>query len=266
MWVLTYHSISLGPPPLCIAPDRFAAQVDELLEAGWIPVPIREALVRESPIRDRRFAISFDDAYRDFRDTALPILEARQIRAALFTPCSEERARLPGGIHGHSLLEPAELRELAGRGVEIGAHGIEHCDLTALPDSALQRELRVGRERLSDWIDQPVELLAYPFGAFDARVRSAAEHEFEAAFTTQLCAVSARSHRHAIPRIDAFYLDQPGLMAAAHRGDARGWLTLRRWLRRLRGSEPRKAIPTAPQQHRRANTIARSELEALACR
>ena len=123
MWVLTYHSISNGPPPLCIAPERFAGQLDRLLQGGWRPVTLTTALAGslEPPWTDKRFAVTFDDAYRDFLDEALPILERRAVPSTLFATTAADRRHLPGGLDGRSLLEPAALRELAGRGVSLGA-------------------------------------------------------------------------------------------------------------------------------------------------
>jgi peptidoglycan/xylan/chitin deacetylase (PgdA/CDA1 family) len=257
MWVITYHSISYGPPPLCIARDRFAAQLDRLLEAGWRAVPIEDALDDATDRPDRRFAVSFDDGYRDFADAALPILEERAIPATLFATAGNDRSALPGGIEGQDLLEPAQLRELADRGVELAGHGIAHVDLTRLDDAALADELRAGRERLSDWTGRAVRYLAYPFGAFDRRVITAAAREYAAAFTTQLAAIPPAHHPHAIPRVDACYLDGPALERATRRGDAARQLALRRWLRRLRGSEPRRAIPAATSERRATRGAAR---------
>jgi peptidoglycan/xylan/chitin deacetylase (PgdA/CDA1 family) len=204
--------------------------------------------------------VSFDDGYRDFAEAALPVLEQRRVPATLFVPAAAERSQLPGGLEGRALLDAAELRDLAAQGVEIGGHGIDHLDLTRLDDLALGRELRLGRERLGDWTGRPVRYLAYPFGAFDARVLAAARSEYQGAFTTQLGAVPRAAHPHAIPRVDAYYLDDPHLTRALRRGDASRYLSARRWLRRLRGSEPRRPIPTAPA------TVRLARGGQLACR
>ncbi len=246
MWVLTYHSISSGPPPLCIPAERLAGQLDFLLEAGWKATALRDCVDeiqerREDP--SPRFAVTFDDGYRDFAEAALPALEARGVPATVFAVASEDRQHLARGI-GAPLLEREALRELAERGVEIGAHGIEHVDLCGLEDAALGRELHEGRERLAEWVAAPVETFAYPFGSYDARVRAEVANEFRAAFTTQLARVPSAPDPFAIPRVDAFYLDDPWLRRALRRGFGELYLLTRRWLRRARGSEPRRAIPT----------------------
>jgi len=253
MWVLTYHSISSGSPPLCVAPERLAEHLDLLRDAGWTPVRLSECVAGwrrdEAGGRaaaeqrdDRRFAVTFDDGYRDFAEAALPILEPRGIVPTLFAVVADDREHLRGGS-GAPLLSRDELRAVAAAGVEIGAHGIEHVDLCGADDLTLARELRDGRGRLADWVDAPVGSFAYPYGRFDARVRRAVAAEFEAAFTTQLARVPARPDRFAVPRVDACYLSDPWLQRAIRSGRDRLYLCTRRWLRRARGNEPRRRVP-----------------------
>ncbi|MEZ4218136.1 MAG: polysaccharide deacetylase family protein [Myxococcota bacterium] len=245
VWVLTYHSISSGPPPLCVDAARLGAQLDFLRAAGFEPVPLRAWATRGG----RHFAVTFDDGYADFAECALPVLRARGVPATLFAVASEERGRIAGGIAGARLLEADELRRVAAEpGIEVAGHGVDHVDLTTLADDALARELAQGAERLADWTGRRVEHFAYPFGAFDARVRAAAERAYRASFTTQLAAVPAAADPHAVPRIDAYYLDDPGLRRAVRAGRSDGWLARRRFLRRLRGSEPRRPVPTSAER------------------
>jgi hypothetical protein len=42
--------------------------------------------------------------------------------------------------------------------------------------------------------------------------------------------------------VDAFYLDSTALRSAISAGHPERYLTPRRWLRRLRGSEPRRTV------------------------
>jgi peptidoglycan/xylan/chitin deacetylase (PgdA/CDA1 family) len=269
MLILTYHSISDGPPPLCTTADRFAEQLDFLLGAGLEPVALRDALERhasgEAPPADR-FALTFDDGYRDFSRTALPLLEARSLPVTLFAVVTEERERLAGGTEA-PLLELGELRELAQRGVELGAHGVAHTDLTALDDDALERELALGRQRLAELAGAPVEALAYPFGRFDERVRRAAARHFRFGVTTQLARVSASADPLALPRVDAYYLDSTLLRSGLSRGGGEAYLWARRWLRRIRGSEPRRPLPGRPPLRPTAAAPEGAELRRMpACR
>ena len=76
-----------------------------------------------------------------------------------------------------------ELRELAGRGVEVGSHTASHPHLPALSDAELAEELRASKERLEHELGRPCTVLAYPFGDCDDRVRAAARAAgYETAF------------------------------------------------------------------------------------
>ena len=143
MLVITYHSISDGPPPLCVGGRRFAEQLDFLLGEGWTCVTLRslvDDLEFGRALGSASFALTFDDGYRDFRDEALPILEERGLPATLFAISSPDREQLAGGI-GAPLLRRDEIEDVARRGIEIGAHGVSHQRLTTLADDALEREL-----------------------------------------------------------------------------------------------------------------------------
>jgi len=260
MWVLTYHSISNGPPPLCIDAQRFAEQLDFLLAAGWQPCSLNECITElgHGKATASRFAVTFDDGYRDFSEQALPILEARSIPATLFSVASDQRDQLAGGIDGARLLDREDLRALAEAGIEIASHGIDHVDLTQLDDNELGREVREGKARLAEWVGREIENFAYPFGAWNERVLDSVAREYRAAFTTQLAGVAASTASYAVPRVDAFYLDNAGLRQAIQNRNADRWLRTRRWLRRVRGSEPRRAIPKRAARTAPARSIAES--------
>ncbi len=239
--VLTYHSISEGPAPLCIPPHELERHLDLLRSARFESLPLAELVRRLAgggPLPGRRFALTFDDGYRDFRTAALPILECRGLPATLFVTASGDRRRLPGGAAAPLLLLE-ELPELVRSEIAIGAHSVGHVDLTALDDDALERELGDCRRRLASRAGREVEHFAYPFGRFDGRVHAAVGKHFRAAFTTRLAAVRPGLDPFSIPRIDAHYLRSPLLGRLLARGRPRPYLRVRRWLRRLRGSEPR---------------------------
>ncbi len=257
MLVLTYHSISDGPAPLCVSSERFADQLDFLVGIGLEAISLgelRARMQREGRPPGNCFAITFDDGYRDFRENALPVLEARKLPATLFSLPPRDSARVaqsghapytvPGGTQD-PVLGPDELRDVVARGVEIGGHSVSHCDLTQLDDEAIERELQESCEILESFSGRAIESFAYPFGSFDARLRSAAGRYFRSAYTTQLAAIPVDADVLAMPRIDAFYLDSPTLRRAIEAGHPEPYLTARRWLRCLRGSEPRRALARA---------------------
>lgn len=238
--ILTWHSVSEDRPPLSITPEQLDRQLGALERAGYRAVPLGElveALERGLGWPQGCMALTFDDGYRDFATGALPVLERHAAPATLFATASSRRDRLPGGTDG-ALMPLEMLAELPARGVEIGAHSIGHVDLTGLDDAPLEREIRGCREALEAHVGRPVEHFAYPFGAFDARVRTAVARVFRSACTTELARARAGQDPWRLPRVDAHYLRSPLLRGLLAAGAPDPYLRLRRRLRQWRGSEP----------------------------
>lgn len=67
-------------------------------------------------------------------------------------------------------LPLAEYAELY-RGHEISSHGFQHLNMRDLTDEALEREIREDLVRLEKVAGYPVRGFAYPYGAYDERVK-----------------------------------------------------------------------------------------------
>lgn len=100
-------------------------------------------------------------------------------------------------------MTPAQVRELASRGHEVGAHSVSHAMLPQCDDVQLERELVESRARLREWTSAQVTSLCYPDGAHDARVVAAAQRAgYTLACTTQPPASDSALEPLALARID----------------------------------------------------------------
>src|SRR5262249_54040661 len=86
--ILCYHDLSSDTTrPLQTVPASFLrAQIRACKAQGWTFVRLSELIAkREHPeaLPRRTLVLTFDDAYRSFRDQALPILRAERVPAAL---------------------------------------------------------------------------------------------------------------------------------------------------------------------------------------
>jgi peptidoglycan/xylan/chitin deacetylase (PgdA/CDA1 family) len=89
------------------------------------------------------------------------------------------------GRSGH--LDWTMIEEMDRHGVAFGSHSASHADLTRLSPGPLREELGRSKEALEDRLGHPVSLLAFPYGAFNRHVWSAAlEAGYTHLFTTQL--------------------------------------------------------------------------------
>jgi peptidoglycan/xylan/chitin deacetylase (PgdA/CDA1 family) len=172
--ILTYHRIDVleaGLPAitrrLTVAPRDFAAQMRWLRRNGFHALTQRElfaALEHGAPLPPRPVLITFDDGYRDVLTYAAPVLHRLDLPATMYVITTRLSGRDP------SFLTVPMLRRLERQGVEIGSHTVSHPDLTTLSDRRLRSELVESRRTLERALRHPVQWLAYPYGAHDARV------------------------------------------------------------------------------------------------
>lgn len=64
------------------------------------------------------------------------------------------------------MMSPDQIRELAGKGIEIGAHTESHPILATLPVDQQRSEVLNSKETLENWLGFPVNGFAYPNGKF----------------------------------------------------------------------------------------------------
>lgn len=170
--VLMYHAIgtpALGDALGLFSLSRHRFKQHMTLLAGWQRGRVVEFDGAELEGDGCRVAITFDDGYLDNLDVAAPILSELGLPFTVFVTSEFVRSGKP------DFLSPAALRTLASLpGARIGAHGANHVALTECDDSTLRNELTASRQYLEDVLGKEVRTLAYPYGAVDRRVRSAA--------------------------------------------------------------------------------------------
>jgi peptidoglycan/xylan/chitin deacetylase (PgdA/CDA1 family) len=148
-----------------------------------------DALVRartgQGGLPRRPVVITFDDGFQGSAEHAVPVLRAHgftavfYLVAGLMGETSRWMARDPGVEL--PLMSWERARALAAEGFQCGAHSLTHRRLAGLPRGQCRDELVDGRKRLEDELGRAVTHLAYPFGAYDRAVRSAAA---EAGYST----------------------------------------------------------------------------------
>ncbi|MEP7335939.1 MAG: polysaccharide deacetylase family protein [Actinomycetota bacterium] len=172
--ILMYHRIDALDPSLpaitrrlTVDPRDFNAQMKWLVAHGYRTITqqqLFDALFGGRRLPAKPVMITFDDGYRNVFGKASPILDRLSLRATAYVIVG----RISNG--DPSFLTRGQLRALERRGVEIGSHTLTHRDLTSLSSSELRHELLESRLALERALGHPVQWLAYPYGAYDARV------------------------------------------------------------------------------------------------
>ncbi len=236
--ILTYHSIDGTGSPISVDRSTFRSHV-EWLVASPLQVTSLDALAG-LPASADAVAITFDDGLENFATEAWPLLRAHGLTATLFVvtdrvgTTNEWKGSPEPGIPTLALLDWDALGRLAAEGVELGSHTRTHASLNALPPARLDDELQASAERLAAETGRRPASFAYPYGHYDATVAAAVAGRYRLACTTDLRPLREHEEPHLLPRLDTYYLRQPGQLEAWGSVGFRSQLWLRHHARMLR--------------------------------
>jgi peptidoglycan/xylan/chitin deacetylase (PgdA/CDA1 family) len=176
--ILMYHGVGEmreDPFNLFISPERFAEQMQVLRILGLRGVSLGQFA---DAVTQRRaeglVGLTFDDGYRGVLEWAAPILERHRFTATMFA--------VSGLLEGenvwdppprHKLISKAELRELAARSWEIGAHSRTHPRLTELEPDVLHHEVSASRAELAEVTGVAPRSFCYPYGSVNSEAVAA---------------------------------------------------------------------------------------------
>ena len=192
--ILMYHMVSddiagTKLPKLRVSPRRFRAQMAYLKDKGYHSITIKEWLDSrhgKGVCPSKPIIITFDDGYRNFYTSAWPILESHGFKAVVFLV-----TKYIGGVNSwdqekgepeEPLLNAEEIKDLALSDVEFGSHSHTHQDLTQLPLSAVETDVKASRSVLGGALGNEIIAFSYPYGKENEKIRWAVrEAGFQAA-------------------------------------------------------------------------------------
>jgi len=188
---------------------RFAAQMAFLKGFGFQVLDLSlvlACLCGDMPTPSRAVALTFDDAYANFYEYALPVLRRHGYPATVYAVSgwvgrrAEWLAKDPGrAIPG--LMSAAQLREIRTLGVTVGSHTVSHIRLAEVDRERQRRELADSKTALEDLLGEQVGHLCYPYGSFDLdTVRAAAESGYLSAATCLRGPAGRDDHPLVLPR------------------------------------------------------------------
>lgn len=214
--ILTYHSIDDSGSPVSVGASAFAAHVRFLASGAVRVVPLAELVAL--PEGEDAIAVTFDDGFANFAQSAWPLLRDHRLPVTLFVVSDHVGGtnawggRDVPGIPTLPLLPWDALERLAREGVTLGAHTRRHPDLRRLDDAALADELDGSLAAIAERTSLRPDSFAYPYGHVDERVARAVAERFRLACTTELRLLARGERRELLPRLDAFYLRKPGAL------------------------------------------------------
>jgi peptidoglycan/xylan/chitin deacetylase (PgdA/CDA1 family) len=205
--VWLYHSIAdyeTDPLRITVSPATFRRHLRWLRDRGLRGVTMRELRAAQAAGDAAGLVgLTFDDGYADFATTVVPTLAEHGFTGTVFV--------VAGHVGGNSswdpgtprdVMTPAQIREVAAAGMEIGSHSLTHPRIPTVADNRLADEFATSKAVLEDLTGEAVSGFCYPYGQHGAReVDVVAETGFEYA-----CALWHSEHAgtFALPRIEPF--------------------------------------------------------------
>ncbi len=237
--IVMFHSISDGEGPVCIPPAVFREQLCVLAGCGFRGVPLRDYVAwrrGELELHQPFAVLTFDDGYQDFAAVAFPELQARGWSSTVFLPGGKigQTSDWPDARHRACLMEWRTVADLAKSGVEFGAHGMTHTDLTRLPVDSTDFEILDSRRTIEDHTAVRVVSFAPPYGRSNGRLRNQIARHYLASAGTTLGRATSESDPFDLPRIEMWYFrDIKRWRYYVERGSS-GYYSVRRLMRLAR--------------------------------
>lgn len=172
--ILAYHRVTPhATNHMVVSPELLRRQLLAVQQHGYTVITPDEwvaAVQGRIAAPPKPVIITFDDAWRDQYQYALPILEALGMRAVFYA--------YTAAIGTPDTMSWDELRDLARRGHVIGCHTATHSDLVRpfrFEDSAryaqrLRREINGARAVMEEHLGMPVAHFCYPYGYYNTNV------------------------------------------------------------------------------------------------
>lgn len=187
--MLVYHRLAgegkAEQQRIDIDPGRFAAHLSVLRLLRFRYLGAEEILAfhagGQALLPRRSVAVTLDDGFLDCR---APLLAHSSVRPQLFV-CTQELGGTAHWAGDEPVMSREQVAELVAADVAVGAHARRHEPLVELGDAALEESVAGSLADLQDGLDGALEVLAYPHGAHDERVRQVTKRAgFRAAYTT----------------------------------------------------------------------------------
>ena len=167
--ILMYHyirSVDASVDPLgyelSVTPEMFDAHMAWLHEQGYVTMRMDAAarcIRGEGFCPAKAVALTFDDGYEDAFTSALPTLQRYGFTATFYI--------ISGFVGQPGYMTWEQIGALRDAGMEIGAHTIDHYDLTTLDPAEADRQIVQSKVDIEQRLGIGVQSFCYPTGLYN---------------------------------------------------------------------------------------------------
>ena len=236
--ILTYHSIDSSGSPISLSEESFRGHIRFFGSGRVQVVPLADLAAMPDEID--AVALTFDDGFLNFTSAVMPALSHLGFPATVFVvsdavgTTNAWRGHETNGIPTLPLMGWSDVQRVRDAGVEVGAHTRTHADLTRLSPAQVEEEAEGSAARVLEEIGERPRRFAYPYGYVNDAVAGVARRLFEHSVTTEFRPVELGDDAALLPRLDAWYFQDPSRLEEWGSPAFRRWLWMRAQGRRVR--------------------------------
>jgi len=220
--VVAFHSVIAGHSRgvLRCSVDDFRRYCDFFVR--HFPVATLSTLVnrmRQGLPPSGELCVTFDDGYADNFEYALPILREHSLPALFYVTSGFIGSTVQAFWDAEAQIESRwmswdQLSQLVGAGHELGAHTVNHADLSQLTAVAVEQELAGSRQAIGGHTGAEPRHFAVPFGrAFDSLDRVAGQALSLGFESVALCRGGLIHAGSKVARIERWPIDPTGYLS-----------------------------------------------------
>lgn len=179
--VLMYHRIvkkkRKGRNKYSVTIDDFRNQLKILEILNFTPITFLDYklyMEEKLTLPKKPIILTFDDGYLDTFELAIPALLEFDMRAVIFVMGDRilKRANWDKDeeMTGSKLMTNDQILTASSLGFEIGAHSMNHQNLTKLSEIELREEIMDSMKSIESILGKRIQSFAYPYGSTDERI------------------------------------------------------------------------------------------------
>ncbi len=181
--ILMYHRVLPEKPGKksrwhYVTVSEFRRQMNLIDKLGFTPITFYDYqlyLEGKLTLPAKPILITFDDGYVDTLENAIPVLIEYNMRAVVFVMGNRSLKSATWDETGDSdycpLMSDDQIRTVQQLGFEIGAHSLNHFELTRLTEYDTLVEVSSSKLAIERILNSPIQTFSYPYGSVDERVK-----------------------------------------------------------------------------------------------
>ena len=185
--VLMYHNISKEKNYQDVHVKAFYNQMKLMKKMGYKAVNLNKINTKNY---QKKFVITFDDAYQNIHNYVMPILKELDYTATCFFVSNYINQFNYWDINNKNfkkipLMTDAQLNDWKDNDFEIGSHSLDHSNLNNLNENELIAQLSDSKKIFKDKFNIDVESFSYPYGKYNKNVIQLVKKYYRFAVTTK---------------------------------------------------------------------------------